>query len=171
MTRSWSCLLKLKGLMFTLVIKLCLLYSYKVLRNLGFQPLSRSHLAGIYQWFGNIFKIGSGVSERWKSPLQCSEIRLLKAGNQLEWALLSGSNPNTKTCTKRWADEMRSKSHWRIGGGGVSRNFFIFMQFSGKIYQILGWRPISGVGTPLWNPGSACLSGQYTGTLWENKTK
>ena len=38
--RSWSCLLKLKGLVFTLVAKLCLLYSYKVLRNLGFQPLS-----------------------------------------------------------------------------------------------------------------------------------
>ena len=50
--RSWSCLLKLKGLVFTLVVKLCLLYSYKVLRklcllysykvlrNLGFQPLS-----------------------------------------------------------------------------------------------------------------------------------
>ena len=38
--RSWSCLLKLKGLVFTLVTKLCLLYSYKVLRNLGFQPLS-----------------------------------------------------------------------------------------------------------------------------------
>ena len=27
--------------MFTLVVKLCLLYSYKVLRNLGFQPLSK----------------------------------------------------------------------------------------------------------------------------------
>ena len=39
--RSWSCLLKLKGLVFTLVAKLCLLYSFpyfiqSILRNLGF---------------------------------------------------------------------------------------------------------------------------------------
>ena len=66
--RSWSCLLKLKGLVFTLVVKLCLLYSYKVLCklcllysykvlcNLGFQPLSVQHriwssVSATMQWF------------------------------------------------------------------------------------------------------------------------
>ena len=35
------------------------------------------------------------------------------------------------------------------------QNFFIFMQFSGKIGQIIGWRS-HGVGaSPLENPGSA----------------
>ena len=29
-----------------------------------------------------------------------------------------------------------------------AQNFFIFMQFSGKIGQIIGWRPPSGVGAP-----------------------
>ena len=30
----------------------------------------------------------------------------------------------------------------------LARNFFIFMQFSGKIGQIIGWRPPSGLGAP-----------------------
>ena len=29
-----------------------------------------------------------------------------------------------------------------------AQSFFIFMQFSGKIGQIIGWRPPTGVGTP-----------------------
>ena len=33
-------------------------------------------------------------------------------------------------------------------------NFFILMQFSGKIGQIIGWRPLHGW-HPLGNPGSA----------------
>ena len=40
MTDPEAVYFKLKGLVFTLVAKLCLLYSYKVVRNLGFQPLS-----------------------------------------------------------------------------------------------------------------------------------
>ena len=28
------------------------------------------------------------------------------------------------------------------------QNFFIFMQFSAKIYKIIGWRPPLGVGAP-----------------------
>ena len=48
------------------------------------------------------------------------------------------------------------------GGRGASnvplpdQNFFIFMQFSGKIAQIIGWRPPLGDLAPtLGNPGSA----------------
>ena len=39
----------------------------------------------------------------------------------------------------------------------LAQNFFIFMQFSGKIGQIIGWRPPSlGLAPPpLGNPGSA----------------
>ena len=37
-----------------------------------------------------------------------------------------------------------------------AQNFFIFMQFSGKIGQIIGWRPPLGLAPPpLGNPGSA----------------
>ena len=32
----------------------------------------------------------------------------------------------------------------------LSQNFFIFMQFSGKIRQIVGWRPPLGLAHPLW---------------------
>ena len=40
------------------------------------------------------------------------------------------------------------------------KNFFIFMQFSAKIYKIMGWRPPLGVGaTPRGNPGSATVMG------------
>ena len=50
-----------------------------------------------------------------------------------------------------------------LGGGRerrapppLAQNFFIFMQFSGKIGQIIGWRPPLGlVPPPLGNPGSA----------------
>ena len=38
----------------------------------------------------------------------------------------------------------------------LAQNFFIFMQFSGKIDQIIGWHPPFGVSAPpLGNPGSA----------------
>ena len=38
----------------------------------------------------------------------------------------------------------------------LAQNFFIFMQFSGKIGQIIGWRPSLGLAPPaLGNPGSA----------------
>ena len=38
----------------------------------------------------------------------------------------------------------------------LSQDFFIFMQFSRKIRQIVGWRPPLGLAhTPLGNPGSA----------------
>ena len=35
------------------------------------------------------------------------------------------------------------------------QNVFIFLQFSGKIGQMVGWRPLLVVGAPLGNPGSA----------------
>ena len=38
-------------------------------------------------------------------------------------------------------------------GPPLAQNFFIFMQFSGKIDQIIGWRPPSGVSAP--SPGAA----------------
>ena len=38
----------------------------------------------------------------------------------------------------------------------LPQNFFIFMQFSGKIGQIIGWRsPLGLAPPPLGNPGSA----------------
>ena len=39
----------------------------------------------------------------------------------------------------------------------LAQNFFIFMQFSGKIGQIIGWRPppLGLAPPPLGNPGSA----------------
>ena len=40
----------------------------------------------------------------------------------------------------------------------LAPNFFIFMQFSGKIGQIIGWHPPLGlVPPPLGNPGSATV--------------
>ena len=42
----------------------------------------------------------------------------------------------------------------------MAQNFFIFMQFSGKIGQIIGWRPPLGLAPPpLGNPGSATEKG------------
>ena len=45
-----------------------------------------------------------------------------------------------------------------VGGARDTRppapNFFIFMQFSGKIGQIIGWCPLWGWRTPLGIPGS-----------------
>ena len=41
----------------------------------------------------------------------------------------------------------------------LGQNFFIFMQFSGKIGQIIGWHPPIGTSAPpLGNPGSATES-------------
>ena len=45
----------------------------------------------------------------------------------------------------------------------LTQNFFIFMQFSGKIGQIIGWRPPPPLGLappPLGNPGSATARDQ-----------
>ena len=40
----------------------------------------------------------------------------------------------------------------------MTQNVFIFMQFSGKIGQIIGWRhPLRGWCSPLRNPGSATV--------------
>ena len=58
----------------------------------------------------------------------------------------------------------RSAKLWTVadlrGGAGDAppvQNFFIFMQFLGKIGQIIGWRPLPlGLAPPpLENPGSA----------------
>ena len=44
----------------------------------------------------------------------------------------------------------------REGRAPPAQNFFIFMQFSGRIGQIIGWRlPLGLVPPPLGNPGSA----------------
>ena len=52
-----------------------------------------------------------------------------------------------------------SKGARRMRAPPLARNLFIFMQFSGKIGQIIGWHPPSGLGAPpLGNPGSATAS-------------
>ena len=51
----------------------------------------------------------------------------------------------------------RSKGGASLAPPPLAQNFFIFMQFSGKIDQIIGWRPLplGLVPPPLGNPGSA----------------
>ena len=52
-------------------------------------------------------------------------------------------------------DSGRSKGGREGCAPPLVQNFFIFMQFLGKIGQILGWRPPLGlVPPPLENPGS-----------------
>ena len=58
-----------------------------------------------------------------------------------------------------------------LGGEGrappLAQNVFIFMQFSGKIGQIIGWRPPFGVSAPpLGNPGSATALSFFRSIPW-----
>ena len=59
----------------------------------------------------------------------------------------------------------RSKEGCKGRAPPVAQNFFIFMQFSGKIGQIIGWRPPLGLAPPpLGNPGSATAGPLHLGT-------
>ena len=50
------------------------------------------------------------------------------------------------------------RSRGREGRNPPGQNFFIFVQFSGKIGQIVCWRSPPGLVRPLGNPGSATVS-------------
>ena len=51
-----------------------------------------------------------------------------------------------------------SKGGMRDACPPLAQNFFIFMQFLGKIGQIIGWRPSLGLAPPsLGNPESATV--------------
>ena len=50
----------------------------------------------------------------------------------------------------------------------LAQNFFIFMQFLGKIGQIIGWAPPLGLAPPpLGNPGSATALSLKTIQFWK----
>ena len=52
--------------------------------------------------------------------------------------------------------DLRGRARGTCTPPPLAQNFFIFMQFSGKIGQIIGWRPPLGLAPPpLGNPGSA----------------
>ena len=80
-------------------------------------------------------------------------------------------------CTGSWLNKIRrarwitSEIHTSGGSKGTppAKNFFIFVQFIGKIGQIIGWRVSPELAPPLGNPGSATAHYKNFESVFEAK--
>ena len=91
-----------------------------------------------------------------------------------------GSNTWKRNITEHIFDVMNSRlmgtnrGSWGGGGGLMGRspgqNFFVFMQFSGRIVQLVSWHPLRGWRSSLENPGSTTWISirLFYNNHWEN---